>query len=1578
MFINTIHKEIDEKDIPAMKKPKILDADLDDGIHSQSIDPSSSQLEEESFVQQFGNQIYDLNRSDLNQSKPSNYEEKQMQTGYPQSMNRTAQKENKLPGGQLLHLLHEEGEKEGGLVSKDQNQKAEDKSKHPNTKSEVHAPGEPRLSVKDLISKFKGLEQKAREKAEENQKFMEKKKSRGPSLTRARSGGQENQEEEDINEEAEHEDNNDQQMEKHGPGKETRDLNASRSGRRSKIVDQQQREEDNEADHEEIVASNPFQIFNIEQQKESEEYFKSDIRETADFKQDVRDTANFEPLVGYRTEPNKYIEAEQADNPIRIGNGIAVSSNEGVAMNKSNYEAPAKEELQEIEENDLEHDESVREQTEKSRREPDGEKRENSQPNTSRMQQNQTKSNILALTNLNDNQEESQESENSTEQGEQNSQARVFKNMLYENNQNSSVSQNNYSGLQDHSLVARSQNTSQMPGASRREDLGNDKSFGKSQQNMQILRDEPRSESKVSYSKEEAKSNFDARNTSPKHENAPQHSGQGELNEAQRQFLQSLTEEQRRAILTQLLFDKDLGLQGDIPERISAVSKALEGTSHTNSQPESQKYLKQDDVDFFTKVLDLSAIPYDNELVVEFKSELLNISGVHEAKQKPEPISSAGASSNIKLEHQDSEKPQQELATNPKHPNVDKTKKKREIKIQQVEGLQYNPGLDKEQQGPAEDKPIDEKKLDSQENKKHDSQEGETEEQSPPSKKETQVLDSQQNNAQSNITSSSAESGEKAKSSNESLRLRVEQQIEQRDGKSKQNSSVDSKNAKSEISRESEGESKSKKLEFPTVFKVSSQEFAKNFVEEFFNKNSTLTKTLKKEEKVAEPKSKNNSRELSQAEQAEKKYLRGIHPTKPESEAMKNQNISPNQEDQTNKEGLSQSAGSNNHAESKTDSEPPAVSDFQKTKSLDAPQKNESPESHTSKSKSLTYLQAPEKIISAAVNHPIKGDQCQKTPVRPENMREDDSQNTLPGQPKDSFKKPKLEAYTLEEEGGSVTSEWSASSSRNSGYDGSDASRKYQTPSSSSKSYASYSSYQQSQTPTSEKRSSYQPSNYQPYNRYTPYQQSQTPTPNWKSAESQRPQNQTYSVSKPSAENTLKPPPVQNSRDSQTSSVKNNQEIRATEYVTLTPYKYGAAQKEPTFATPSSQKSTGQFNQTTLKATAPANREMYKSAQPSSQPEPKKLSMSVSYVEDLALDEGTRASIVPVAKINPNGPRFFSNVKQRTIFGFKTKKDLPYRPVEVRKVDRDVFCMNCEEFIAIEQVDSHSKVCSKNAEMKAQLNLERNITNDDHQLDAADVEELNQKIEKIISKINSTFKQIAPKNLNANFSDSCKRLIKIARDVVAEDNSLEVLQNKMQDFDQIFSPLAVSARNEEVSIIMYLQRLFVALQNKAIEFEKDYQKELEKLQEQLQQYERETLERKAVLELWEYQSKMLQEIQRHDARNMKYLKKDLKRDVEVLSQIHSDIDSMSNPSEDTVGTTESEFNMTKSSVKGGEAEREAQRRYFYTEAVNIKLTLPANHPGKNLLISELYDQCVAENIAEENYVLFIKKQYGIL
>ena len=346
---------------------------------------------------------------------------------------------------------------------------------------------------------------------------------------------------------------------------------------------------------------------------------------------------------------------------------------------------------------------------------------------------------------------------------------------------------------------------------------------------------------------------------------------------------------------------------------------------------------------------------------------------------------------------------------------------------------------------------------------------------------------------------------------------------------------------------------------------------------------------------------------------------------------------------------------------------------------------------------------------------------------------------------------------------------------------------------------------------------------------------------------------------------------------------------------------------------------------------------------------------------------------IPISYYNPARDLF-----KHTIFGFNVKKERFIQGVDERKITLDnmeVICINCQEFIKASEVDRHSRMCDKighNEKLDLDDDIQQNIF------------DLNKKLlgikEKILFKLeslpNSRF-----------FADKIKLVIISVDQIINENSNEDKLDYYIKEIEKIFDEISKTKLSEEgLVLLIYINRVLVIAKEKCSEIQysvlKD--KELIELQNKIKSYETETVKQKAELEIWKHQAKMMNHIKLNDDKNLRYVKAEFKKDNEILSQIQSDIEYSDKESsyDGTNGTSvtsgvlplQTDLLGTRTASEAARAENNKVK--FYSTAVNIKLMLPANHSGKDVLISDLYEECLTQKLPENEWENFIKKKVG--
>lgn len=326
-------------------------------------------------------------------------------------------------------------------------------------------------------------------------------------------------------------------------------------------------------------------------------------------------------------------------------------------------------------------------------------------------------------------------------------------------------------------------------------------------------------------------------------------------------------------------------------------------------------------------------------------------------------------------------------------------------------------------------------------------------------------------------------------------------------------------------------------------------------------------------------------------------------------------------------------------------------------------------------------------------------------------------------------------------------------------------------------------------------------------------------------------------------------------------------------------------------------------------------------------------------------EEGPTKITIPVYITKDNKSKFGSKGQQRKLFGFKIRSDVMFRSRKEKQVNKQVFCSNCEEFIRIEETNSHVASCT------VKTHSERDFS---QQLPQVTLSELNKRILAIVNKNNQVIEEF---NVRPQFMTICKRLGEISVPAADESTKLDKLDTLMKQFDNVFSSLAeLELQEDELDMIIYLQRLFVSLQDKA-----DLLKHAEETNDSVHR---------------QFNSEVLKELQDKDVRQKDYFKLKTKPgNLHKLENIDSDIASSVDTEMTFVGS-EAE-NWVEYEPRSNSKDKESSRRHFYIQAVNIKLALPASHPAREIVISKLYDKAVKEKVPKESWIEFIKREFKV-
>ncbi|CAD8185486.1 unnamed protein product [Paramecium octaurelia] len=306
--------------------------------------------------------------------------------------------------------------------------------------------------------------------------------------------------------------------------------------------------------------------------------------------------------------------------------------------------------------------------------------------------------------------------------------------------------------------------------------------------------------------------------------------------------------------------------------------------------------------------------------------------------------------------------------------------------------------------------------------------------------------------------------------------------------------------------------------------------------------------------------------------------------------------------------------------------------------------------------------------------------------------------------------------------------------------------------------------------------------------------------------------------------------------------------------------------------------------------------------------------------------------------------------------------------------DLQVLCVICEDLIPFEDVDSHSIRCLAKSKQQAK-------TQNAHTL----ILNLNQKLEQLKQNIIIQSKQLEDELVNNEEIINCiTKIIQCSQNYKKLKQYNELLAQQYQKYQSNFD-------QKRFIMILTLQRVLAVSQEKQLKLqfvEESQNNQLEDesfLQNELSRLNKQVEIEKANLEQAKFEQELFKKIQKEDLENMKYLRAQyLEQNVdnEVLSQINSEWD-VRNPETKTNRVTNSivsdiqyqrDFDGLAIRKEGSSPtiiQNEDQKKAFYQLAVQIKLNLPHNHPGKNLLLQDAYEKAVSLKVSRNGWEKFI-------
>ena len=252
----------------------------------------------------------------------------------------------------------------------------------------------------------------------------------------------------------------------------------------------------------------------------------------------------------------------------------------------------------------------------------------------------------------------------------------------------------------------------------------------------------------------------------------------------------------------------------------------------------------------------------------------------------------------------------------------------------------------------------------------------------------------------------------------------------------------------------------------------------------------------------------------------------------------------------------------------------------------------------------------------------------------------------------------------------------------------------------------------------------------------------------------------------------------------------------------------------------------------------------------------------------------------------------------------------------------DAICVNCQEYISLDQIDSHSLTCVQP------------FTETSHE------EETMLRLRKLHRAISRRAKEAAGEKLFV--------LLRL-RELAAEALKLDHSKAELELDDLALSSLSMEGGVGCSVLARRLATLLSELQNAVPE---GLTLTTENL---LNHYNAEVERQRRELRKWKAHAQVLEAL----------------AGTRVIDEVHSDVGSDADSAVSSQGSVD--VAEMKDAEEALQAVSEDQlRRYFYSQCLKMKLLLPKTHPGQKVLVSTLYEE--ARNLPVARWRRFIKMQ----
>ncbi|EAS02363.2 hypothetical protein TTHERM_00624810 (macronuclear) [Tetrahymena thermophila SB210] len=327
-----------------------------------------------------------------------------------------------------------------------------------------------------------------------------------------------------------------------------------------------------------------------------------------------------------------------------------------------------------------------------------------------------------------------------------------------------------------------------------------------------------------------------------------------------------------------------------------------------------------------------------------------------------------------------------------------------------------------------------------------------------------------------------------------------------------------------------------------------------------------------------------------------------------------------------------------------------------------------------------------------------------------------------------------------------------------------------------------------------------------------------------------------------------------------------------------------------------------------------------------------------------------------------------------------------------------VFCINCEEYIKLNDVDKHAEgECEAFQKRKAQQKQNPSVSSYGGGFRPGEggdsyLSEITEKIVQIEQQIGSRLaklKQQPYSQLNNQLIEASDAVIRQSQSIrFNNENAIQIHHNVQQIQLQRQQITVLHNDSKNVGMLILWDRLIFLADEKAlrVRYFKERQqnlnlsmantsqdREIMMLEQELKKLESLTQKEKEKVQYWKMQSEMMEQIKKQDINNLKYIKDN--HSYQIIKNLQSERDSETQSSAGLSSQT-GDFVITNQLLINNPVTQNAEdrKKIFFKEALNVKFSFPQNHRSRNVDLQQLYDAAIKQNIPQQQWPEFIRNR----